>query len=175
MLIAMNKKIHFIITGGTIDSFYDPRVESGSPLKKSVIPDFIKDSINPQRRVSFKTVCMKDSGDLTSANRQAILKSVLTTKSNSIVITHGTVTMEITAEFLKNKLPPDHKKTIVLTGAMTPLKQFAMSDGGFNLGYAMASALSEKPGVYICMHGQIFSAGAVKKNRKLAKFETKKT
>jgi L-asparaginase len=166
---GMKNKIHFIITGGTIDSFYNPPTESGKPLKESVIPGYIEDAIRPHRGVTFETICMKDSGDITAADRQKILKAVQKAKTNHVVITHGTVTMEITADFLKKNLK-HNEKTVVLTGAMTPLKQFAMSDGGFNVGFAVATALNEKPGVHICMHAEVFPAGKATKNKKDARF-----
>jgi L-asparaginase len=166
----MEKKIHFIITGGTIDSFYNPASESGKPLKESVIPDYIAEAIRPHRDVTFETICMKDSGDLTDEERRQILLSALDAGTDHVVVTHGTVTMTKTADYLKSNLPADNKKIIVLTGAMTPLKQFAMSDGGFNLGFAVASARTLQPGVYICMHAEIFPAGTTIKDKQSARF-----
>ena len=54
---------------------------------------------------------------------------------------------------------------------MIPLKQFALSDGGFNLGYAIGQAQSLPAGVYICMHAKTFAAGKVRKNFEIARFE----
>lgn len=118
---------------------------------------------------------MKDSGDITPADRRKILRTVKKTKTKNIILSHGTVTMEKTAEFLKKNLPKKQKKIVIITGAMTPLMQFGMSDAGFNLGFAVSAALTQRPGVYIAMHGEIFPAGAVTKNKKKARFEPKKT
>lgn len=38
----MSKAIHFIITGGTIDSAYDVTKDTVVPNQKSVIPSFVK-------------------------------------------------------------------------------------------------------------------------------------
>lgn len=37
-----NFTIHYIITGGTIDSFYDGRKDTVVPNKESIIPFFIE-------------------------------------------------------------------------------------------------------------------------------------
>ena len=61
-------------------------------------------------------------------------------------------------------------KTIVLTGAMIPVK-FGSSDGLFNMGSALSFVQALPPGVYIAMNGQIFNQENVKKNKKLGIFE----
>jgi L-asparaginase len=66
-------------------------------------------------------------------------------------------------------------KTVILTGAMYPLKEFAMSDAGFNLGFALAQAQTLPKGVYICMNAQTFIAGEVTKDTKVARFVGKTT
>jgi L-asparaginase len=61
-------------------------------------------------------------------------------------------------------------KTIVLTGALTPAR-FKATDAVFNVGMAVAAVQVAEPGVYIAMSGQVFSAGDVRKNRDLNRFE----
>ena len=61
-------------------------------------------------------------------------------------------------------------KTIVLTGAMIPVK-FGSSDGLFNMGSALSFVQALSKGVYIAMNGQIFNQENVKKNKKLGIFE----
>ncbi len=67
------------------------------------------------------------------------------------------ITAKVLAESIKNK-------TIVLTGAMIPIK-FGSSDGLFNLGSAMAFVQSLPPGVYVAMNGRYFSWDNVRKNK----------
>lgn len=167
----MTNAIHFIITGGTIDKIYDPVDQRTKSTEQSSIPPYIENAIHPKFDFTHTTICQKDSLDLTDEDRQAILQEVQNTKAPHIVITHGTDTMSVTAEFLDENLPMHKDKTIVLTGALTPIKEFAMSDGGFNLGYAVSCAQSHPPGIYICMHGKAFRAGEVKKNTEIARFE----
>jgi L-asparaginase len=61
-------------------------------------------------------------------------------------------------------------KTIVLTGAMIPIK-FGSSDGLFNLGSALAFAQSLPHGVYVAMNGRWFAANRVRKNKETGMFE----
>ena len=56
------------------------------------------------------------------------------------------------------------EKTVVLTGAMRPA-WFRDSDADFNLGFALGAASALPAGVYVAMHGRVFAAGRVRKNR----------
>jgi L-asparaginase len=56
-----------------------------------------------------------------------------------------------------------------MTGALTPAR-FSESDAPFNLGMAFAAAQTAPPGVYIVMNGEVFPAGAVRKDREAARF-----
>ncbi|HBR69666.1 MAG TPA: asparaginase [Rhodospirillaceae bacterium] len=161
--------IHFIITGGTIDSSYNPVNETAEPNEESVIPYYMRHKIKPHGEYSFEVVCLKDSSDITDGIREQIAQSVKKANSNVVIITHGTVTMAETAEFLNNHLDGTDK-VVVLVGAMIPLKEFAMSDAGFNLGYAVAAAQNMESGVYVCMNAQVFNAGETVKDTKQARF-----
>jgi len=61
-------------------------------------------------------------------------------------------------------------KTIVLTGAMMPIK-FGSSDGLFNLGSALAFVQSLRHGVYVAMNGRCFNGDNVRKNKLTGRFE----
>lgn len=54
---------------------------------------------------------------------------------------------------------------------MIPIVGFAVSDGGFNLGFAIASFASLESGVYLSMNGGIFKPSDVAKNEALFRFE----
>ncbi len=161
--------IHFILTGGTIDSYYDGTKDTAVPHKKSVIPNYFK-ALQLYEQVKFTQVCMKDSRQLTVADVKKICTTIKKSSSPQIIITHGTYTMPRTARFLKEKLPRSDK-TIVLTGSMIPLVGFTPSDAGFALGYAMAKVQELPAGVYVCMNGKTFDPEKVKKNIKKGRFE----
>jgi L-asparaginase/archaeal Glu-tRNAGln amidotransferase subunit D len=74
-----------------------------------------------------------------------------------------TVTARVLAENISNK-------TIVLTGAMIPIK-FGSSDGLFNLGSALAFVQTLPPGVYVAMNGRYFNWNNVRKNKETGIFE----
>ncbi len=95
--------IHFIITGGTIDSFYDGIRDTAVTNKHSVVPDYIR-SLRLYEKPIFTEVCMKDSRALTSQDRAGIVKAIKKSTSNKIIITHGTYTMPDTARYLKANL-----------------------------------------------------------------------
>jgi L-asparaginase len=111
---------------------------------------------------------MIDSLEMTDDDRELILTHCQKSKSDRIIITHGTDTMVDTAHYLANGLT---NKTIVLTGAMIPIV-FGSSDGLFNMGAALAYVQTLEPGVYIAMNGQYFSHDNVRKNREKGLFET---
>ena len=152
-----NKKeiIEIIITGGTIDSYYEVTKDTVVPLKKSVIPEFIK-SLKIESNFSFNEICMKDSRSINKVDLNKILNIINKTNSKKIIITHGTYTMPDTARFLEARLKVKDK-VIILTGSMIPLTGFSPSDAPFNLGYSIASLQTLNSGIYVCMNGQIFT------------------
>lgn len=153
---------HFVITGGTIDSFYDGTVDTVKPNEKSVLPDYIK-SLKLYEEVAFSEICMKDSREITQDDLAAVLRAIEESEAENIIVTHGTYTMPDTARFLRANLK-ESKKRIVLTGSMIPMSGFTGTDGPFNLGFSMASALTLEPGIYVCMNGKVFSHDEVAKD-----------
>jgi L-asparaginase len=163
--------ILFLLTGGTIDSFYDATKDIVTPNIKSIIPDFIESLKIYKEKIKFTTICMKDSRSLTDEDRKLFLEEIENTSSLQIIITHGTYTMPDTARFIKSNLKRKDQ-TIILTGSMIPLKGFTMTDAPFNLGYALAKVQDLKPGVYACINGYVFTPEEVVKNVKEGKFES---
>lgn len=161
---------HFILTGGTIEKAYDPLTEKPEFRYSSVLPDYLTAIVGDQPVLTFDTVAQIDSLDMTDEIRSEIVEAVLKTDARHIIIVHGTSTMSQTAQYIAENLE-GNDKTIILTGAMIPLKEFAMSDAGFNLGYALGQLESALPGVYIAMNGRLFSAGEVRKNTDIGRFE----
>ncbi len=152
--------IHFILTGGTIDSYYDGTKDTVIPNKKSVIPEYIL-GLKLYADFHFTEVCMKDSRQLTKTDMKNVLFAIEKSPSKKIIITHGTYTMPDTSRYLKQNLKR-HDKTIILTGSMIPLT-FANSDAPFNLGYSIAKVNELGGGIYVCMNGRIFKPEEVMK------------
>ena len=117
--------------------------------------------------VKIKTLMMIDSLEMTGADRERITRECKECEEDKIIITHGTDTMTVTAGVLADNIK---NKTIVLTGAMIPIK-FGSSDGLFNLGSALAFVQTLPAGVYVAMNGRFFNASNVKKNKQTGVFE----
>jgi L-asparaginase len=161
----MEKDIQVFITGGTFDKEYN-ELNGSLYFKETHLYEMLELG-RSRLNLSIDTLMMKDSLDFVDADRALIAAACNDTNVNKILITHGTDTMTLTADYLKEKCT---EKTIVLTGAMVPYK-FGSSDGLFNLGSALAFAQVLPPGVYIAMNGKIFEAGKVRKNTDKGEFE----
>jgi len=162
--------IHIILTGGTIAKTYNPATESTELEFEGIVEEYFLSRVKPHADITFETLFLKDSLELTDEDRLQILKATQNAPSDKVMIVHGTSTMTQTQDVLDGQIGG---KTVILTGAMYPLKEFAMSDAGFNLGYAMAQVRSLPGGVYICMQGETFKTGAVTKNVEEARFTAK--
>lgn len=157
--------IRIFITGGTFDKEYnelngqlyfkDTHLHELLDLGRSLVP------------VKIRTLMMIDSLEMTEEDRGLIAHQCNQCEENRIVITHGTDTIAETAQLLAEKVKT---KTIVLTGAMIPIK-FGSSDGLFNLGSALAFVQTLPPGVYVAMNGRYFTWDNVRKNKQTGVFE----
>lgn len=157
-----NSTIHVIMTGGTIDSYYDGKKDTVTPYKHSIIPRFIE-GMKLYNKMVFSEVCMKDSREIEKVDLYNIHSRIEKSSCKKIIITHGTYTMARSARFLEENLKR-RDQTIILTGSMVPIAEFTMSDGGFNLGYAVSKVQDLSPGIYVCMNGTVSSAGEVVKS-----------
>ena len=158
--------IRILVTGGTIDKTYSP-VEGVLGFSRTHVLAMLQQGrvSVPEDRV--ETVLLKDSLEMTDADREVILRACVAAPETRLLITHGTDTMILTAAHLARARLG---KTIVLAGAMIPYT-FSNSDGLFNVGFAFAALQLLGPGVYICMNGRVFHWDMVCKNRPAGRFE----
>lgn len=147
--------VHFIITGGTIDSRYDGLQDAVKPLQTSIIPQVIE-SLQLYSESSYSVVCMKDSRDINIEDRKKIVEIINESDAKRFVITHGTYTIPDSARYLQQHLDHQNQKVIILTGAVTPIEGFTMSDGLFNLGYVYARIFDIEPGIYASLNGRVY-------------------
>ncbi len=156
--------IRFITTGGTIDKIYFDDL-SQFEVGESQVQHILAEGL---AAFDFDVVPLmhKDSLEITDEDRRMLHDFIETDDASLYVITHGTDSMPKTAEVLSNI----EGKTIVLTGALTPAR-FKTTDAVFNVGMAVAAVQVASHGVYIAMSGQLFKAGAVRKNRAENRFE----
>ena len=161
--------VRIFITGGTFDKEYN-ELTGQLYFTDTHLHDLLQMG-RCRVPVEIRTLMMIDSLEMTDEDRELIVYQCNHCDEDHIVITHGTDTMAETAVVLAQKLQPANK-TIVLTGAMIPIK-FGSSDGLFNLGSALAFAQSLPPGVYVAMNGRYFHWDNVRKNKETGVFEEK--
>ncbi len=157
--------IKIFCTGGTFDKEYN-EIQETLFFKETHVPEMLllgRCKID----IDLRTLMMIDSLLMTEEDRQIIADNCKKAKEKQIIITHGTGTMDKTAEVIAKKIKD---KTIVLTGAMMPYK-FGSSDGLFNLGSALSFVQTLPLGVYIAMNGRYFHWNNVRKNTKTRIFE----
>lgn len=160
----MNSTVKIFTTGGTIDkTYFDQKsaYQVGEPQASGVL-----ERANVVLDCAVHPIMQKDSLDLDDYDRGVIRKTIESDPCNRVIVTHGTDTMIVTAEFLGG-IPG---KTIVLTGSMYPA-QYRDSDAVFNLGSALIAAQLLDPGVYIAMNGRIFDPSTSVKNVEMNRFE----
>jgi L-asparaginase len=157
--------IRIFITGGTFDKEYNEL--NGELYFKDTHMSELLEKGRCKISVEIRTLMMVDSLQMTDGDRSLIAHQCHSCDETQIVVTHGTDTMSETAKVLAQKIK---NKTIVLTGAMIPIK-FGSSDGLFNLGSALAFAQSLPPGVYVAMNGRYFNWDNVRKNKQTGVFE----
>ncbi len=157
--------IRFITTGGTIDKIYFDDL-SQFEVGESQVQHILAEGL---AAFDFDVVPLmhKDSLEVTDEDRRLLHDFIEKDDASHFVVTHGTDTMPETAEALMDL----EGKTIVLTGALTPAR-FKTTDAMFNVGMAVAAVQVASPGVYIAMSGQVFEAGAARKNRAENRFES---
>ena len=157
--------IRIFITGGTFDKEYNEI--TGQLFFKDTHMSELLSKGRCKLDVEIRTLMMIDSLEMTEADRNLIAENCIKAAEDKIVITHGTDTMADTARVLATRIK---NKTIILTGAMIPIK-FGSSDGLFNLGCALAFVQTLPQGVYVAMNGRYFNWDNVRKNRQTGAFE----
>lgn len=160
--------IHLLVCGGTIDNI---DLDTGANNSVSGVEAYLKGFVKPYFGLSRDLLFMKDSRDVTDADRQQLLEAIVTSHYKKFLVTHGTFTMAETGRYLKERLQPVDDKLVVLVGSMIPLGE-PNSDAPFNLGFACATAMMHrKNGVIIAFNGKIWDPGEVRKNLEELVFE----
>ena len=158
------KKILLISTGGTFNKVYNPQNGALDIDKKSTaIEEIAKKWLC---KFELLNIIGKDSLKITNHDRLELLSTIHQSNYQSIIIIHGTDTMNVTAEYLADS---ELEKTIVLTGAMIPYNIDPV-EATANLcsAYGYINAL-EKEGIYIAMNGLMAPYKKIRKDRKKGK------
>ncbi len=147
--------IHIIITGGTLDYHWDNQQDIMVMNDESDVPVYFQ-KFNAMDKLRFTQICMKDSRQLTTDDREKMLAAIESSEADKIIITHGNWLASETVRFLKKKLKRKDQ-TIVITGGSVPLIGLGMSDGPFNLGFALAKVQDLSADIYITIKGKAFT------------------
>ena len=156
--------IQILTTGGTIDKVYFD-AKSSFQVGEPQISEVLREA-NLTVDYQVTPLMQKDSLELTPEDRNHIRQTIESSKSDQIVITHGTDTMNETGRALQG-IPG---KTIVLTGAMQPAR-FRSSDALYNIASALTAVQILPAGVYIVMNGKVFDPQKSRKNVEENRFE----
>lgn len=158
--------IHILLTGGTIEGV-DYAVKDNETKNGNISIKSFFDTANVSFPYAIEEIFKVDSRFISQNDRKNLVAKIRATNSDKILITHGTFTMEDTAQCL-GKL--NLNKTIVLVGSFVSGSS-PNTDAPFNLGYAISSLQFLKPDVYVTMHGEVFHWSNVTKNLETNKFE----
>ncbi|MCK0190716.1 asparaginase domain-containing protein [Arenibacter sp. F20364] len=159
-------RTHIISTGGTIEGLDYENLNQKQTTTVAI--DDILSNARVALKYTIEKILNKDSRFINDDDRELIAEKIKSNDSDKILLTHGTITMVETAQFL-GRLALN--KTIVLTGAFI-LGTKKNTDAPFNLGFALSALQILEPGVYIAMNGAIFNWDNVKKNNQNNRFET---
>lgn len=154
-----------LTTGGTLDKVHDTFTEGLVFGDNSHMHELL--TIGRSFMPRIESLMKIDSLDMTQDDRDLILNAVTAAAERQIVITHGTGTMEDTAQYLDGRVGD---KTVVLTGAMRPFS-LGKSDAGYNVGGAVIAAQTLPSGVYGVMNGRVFTAKTLHKDTKAGRFD----
>ena len=160
-------KLLIIQTGGTIDKDY-PKTNNGYAFEidepavartlEKVLPGFEYEIISLLR---------KDSLEITTEDRELIMKTIASSDASKVLLTHGSDTMPETGRYLGTI----SGKAIVLTGSYRP-ERFNGSDADFNIGTAIGALNMIEEGTYIAMNGLITRPEGLGKDPKTGKFHS---
>lgn len=159
-------KITVINTGGTFNKKYNTVTGHLDVLDdhKSLL-HIIKHCHNIEFDVH--DIISKDSLELTHADRHLILKTINEANTDTVIVIHGTDTMDETAQFLDEH---NQDKKVILTGAMTPMSIDRL-EATINFSTAVGVLNVNIPnGIYIAMHGVVAEYTKVYKDKKAGLF-----
>ena len=162
------KNILILNTGGTFSKVYN---ELNGKLVVPKCNKPIKSIIKHTKlsSITIKGLIYKDSLDITPNDRKEIVAFINNSNFKRIIIVHGTDTINITAQYLKDKIKD---KIIILTGSMIPFSINPIEATANLISSYIFIKSCKKNNIYIAMHGLIKKNKRIKKNKKLGIFES---
>jgi len=159
------KHVQIIDTGGTFNKIYNKTNGELEVDKSSIALNDIKNRWMAD--LDIVSIIGKDSLEMTELDRVQLVEAIHASNKNKIIVIHGTDTMDITAQYIAEKV---ENKTIVLTGAMVPYSVDRV-EATANLALALGSICATSDhSVYISMNGLFGKYDNVRKNKTLGRF-----
>ena len=162
-------KITVLNTGGTFNKRYNPiKGLLEVPSDNIALDKIVKSCFNVDFEI--KNIVSKDSLDFTQEDREIILENILNSKSDKIIIIHGTDTVDLTSKFIEDKVG---NKKIVFTGAMVPM---SIDEVEATMNFSQAIGFLNAPienGIYLSMHGSVIEHSKLVKDRSVGQFLVK--
>ena len=159
-------KISVLNTGGTFNKRYNPiKGLLEVPSDNIALDKIVKSCFNVDFEI--KNIVSKDSLDFTDEDRNIILENIKNSKSDKIIIIHGTDTVDLTSKFIEDKVG---NKKIVFTGAMVPM---SIDEVEATMNFSQAIGFLNAPienGIYLSMHGVVVEHSKLKKDRNVGQF-----
>lgn len=149
--------LQFFTLGGTLDM--DPLLPAphvGEPVIGAILQ-----AAQFNAPWQLYEICRKNSKDLNSLDIESTLialKDHCEQFTSPVILTCDTNRITEIAHLIQPQLK-HLKQAIIFTGALTPywMNNAKLEDAIFNIGFAMQAALLLKPGIYIAMHGEMFT------------------
>ena len=163
-------------TGGTFNKTYDELlgtlvVQNDNKIIKTIFKESFKSNCLP----NIKGLIFKDSLEITKKDRQYLLRKIKKCSSKSIIIVHGTDTMDITAKYLAKKVK---NKNIVFVGSMVPYSINPIeATTSLMIAYGFLQSkfkIKDNNNIYISMNGLIKNYNKISKNKTIGVFECQK-
>lgn len=168
----MANKTAIIFTGGTISMKIDPRIQAAIPALSS--EEIMAMVTNIEKFSEIETINFsnlpsphidpKKMMELSKLVNEIVQREDIT----SVVVTHGTDTLEETAYLLD--LTVKTEKPVIVVGAMRNSSELGY-DGSSNLSAAICTGISKKArnkGVLVVMNNEVNAAGEVTKTNTLS-------
>ena len=158
------RRIALLSTGGTIEKTYS---ESDGTIsnQRSVLEMMLASLVLRGVVIERIPVMNKDSLEMTAADHERIATvcGVYAASHDGLVISHGTDRLQVTGEYLVERLGSIPRVPIILTGAMRPY-ELRTTDALQNMTEALLAVQLVEPGVYVAMHNQILRFPGVVKD-----------
>lgn len=142
--------------GGTIDGADS---DKGTLRHESDAAGWLNGQRNVQ--VSVLPICNKDSRQITPEDRDDLIKAIMSSSANLVLVTHGTFTICETGKAIKAALS-DSGKTILLVGAWIPFSE-SNSDAPEQMRFAVSVLKDPRPGIWVAMDGELFDPDITEK------------